>query len=84
MFPLSKLFKNCVPPAVVPIEIKYPVAVGVAFHEIFELMATFVALFAGETIVAQAGTTTIVWVVKLVDVQPTAFPAELYGVMVTK
>ena len=83
LFPLLKLFTNCVPPAVVPIDIKYPVAPVTAFQVILAFTATFVLALAGEVKVVQAGIVTSVSVVKLSDVQPVAFPAVLKGVIVT-
>ena len=47
----------------------------------FEVTETFVALFNGETKVVQLGTITSVS--KYSKLHPTAFPAELYGVIVT-
>ena len=55
LFPLLKLFTNCVPPAVVPIDIKYPVAPVTAFQEILAFTATFVLALAGEIKVVQLG-----------------------------
>ncbi|GAL69216.1 hypothetical protein JCM19301_2339 [Jejuia pallidilutea] len=63
-------------------EIKYPVAFVTAFHEIPDVIETFVAPSKGEESVVQLGIT--VSVLKLSSEHPRAFPAVLYGVMVTK